>query len=89
MTRGYWTWPDEELRLPEGDWRLDPFNRVMRFVPANGTIDRTDPPPKKAEADCGTISGPAKHRRRSEPVCGPCRDAHAAHARDRYKKRAA
>lgn len=31
--RGFGPWPDEELKLDGGAWRLDPIARIVRWVP--------------------------------------------------------
>ena len=44
---------------------------------------------RQAVASCGTESGYSKHRRKGEPMCEPCRDAHRAGERRRAAARAA
>jgi hypothetical protein len=71
MTR---RWPEEVVKLPPGNWRLDPFTRVVRYV-----LDPEAPmvPNEKGNwvQPCGTIAAHKRHRQHGEPVCEPCRIA--------------
>lgn len=42
--------------------------------------------PRKLGVECGTYSGAIAHYRRKEPVCDPCKAAHAEYRRD-YQRR--
>ena len=83
--------PDE---LPPGNWRLDPFARVQRFVPVNpdDTMpDAFDEPFKPVDngkplppIKHGTPGGLRQHSKRNERACRVCATAEM----DRRKARA-
>jgi hypothetical protein len=45
-------------------------------------------PPSPDRPSCGTAAGYAQHRKRHEPPCRECLDAHSADERRRYPDRA-
>lgn len=45
-------------------------------------------PPTSTFANCGTVAGADKHRRRREKPCDPCREAVNAAARDLRRRKA-
>lgn len=44
---------------------------------------------RPATQPCGTVAAAKRHRRRGEPLCGPCRQALAEYQREMYQRRKA
>lgn len=90
-------WPDVELT--GGDWRFDPFTRVLRWVPTDPAAeiaDAFDEPFEeplrpggrpRAEIKHGTHSGATLHYRRGETACDSCTAAEADYKMQRAKRR--
>lgn len=66
----YPPWPEKEIKLDGGSWRLDPFTRIVRWVP--------EPKPVVAVArgrvlkPCGTPAAYRRHMFRREAPCPEC-----------------
>lgn len=72
------------------DVRLDPVdNRRPADIVANlvkrGESERRQ---KRRVAECGTLAGYSRHRRRAQEPCDPCRAAKSDYERDAKRRRA-
>lgn len=74
--------------LPSGDWRLDPFSKIQRFVPA--PINEISTRGRKLKP-CGTVAAYRRHLYRGEDACDECLEAcrldRASYRRDLAKRR--
>lgn len=66
--RRYGPWPEKELKLDGGAWRLDPFTRVVRWVPEPAA----PAPQKRVLKPCGTPAAYRRHMFRRETPCPEC-----------------
>lgn len=71
----YPPWPEEEIKLDGGAWRLDPFRRIVHWVPAV----RSEPIPDidatsrgRTLKPCGTPAAYRRHLHRGEIACDDC-----------------
>lgn len=65
---------DGESCQPCRDWV-----KAGRPVTTPETLGMPAQPKKRAEAECGTRAGYFRHRRKGEPACEPCLEAHNAY----------
>jgi hypothetical protein len=72
----------EQFTSPPALRQLPP-PELKRATPRQKTAPKPRAVKPRKEAQCGTPSGERRHRRRGEPVCEPCKEAHNAVQRKR------
>ena len=93
-------WTEQEVALPPGNWRLDPFTRIVRWVPGDPNAALPDAFDATADVvevkdagrplmpiDHGTYRGARAHYRRGERLCQPCRAAEYDYAAARARRK--